>query len=113
MATGGLGVALAGRVLGTAAQEIGTPGPGDLPPVIQAWIAAYNERDHTAMAALYTSDGVYEDVPNNFVARGEEIPTFLAMGEQGLGDVRREITKGFGTSTGAVIEYLFHATNRG
>ena len=65
------------------------------------------------MAALYIADGVYEDVPNNFVARGEEIPAFLALGEQGLGDVRLEITNGFGTSSGAVIEYLFHATNRG
>jgi len=81
--------------------------------VIQAWVDAYNRRDSAAMAALYTADGVYEDVPNNFVARGEEIPAFLATGEQGLGDVRLEIRNGFGTAEGAALEYLFHATNRG
>jgi hypothetical protein len=65
------------------------------------------------MAALYTADGAYEDVPNNFIARGQEIPAFLAMGEYGLGDVHLEITNGFGAAEGAVIEYLFHATNQG
>src|SRR3712207_2256690 len=83
--TGGLGAVLATRVGRTAAQDMGTPDPLALPAAVQTWIDAYNTRDHAAMVELYTADGVYEDVPNAFVARSEEIPAFLAMGEQGLG----------------------------
>ena len=61
-----------------AAQADATPGVAALPAVVQAWVEAYNGRDFAAMAALYAADGVYEDVPNNFAARGDEIPNFLA-----------------------------------
>ncbi len=96
-----------------AAQADATPGVAALPAVVQAWVEAYNGRDFAAMAALYAADGVYEDVPNNFAARGDEIPNFLATAEQGFGDVRVDVTGGFGTDTWAAVEYLFSATNLG
>jgi steroid delta-isomerase-like uncharacterized protein len=107
-----VGTVLAVAGTPTAAQEA-TPGASHLPPVVAAWIAAYQARDPAAMAALYTDDAVFEDVPNNFVARGDEIPAFLATAEQGFSDARVEVRNAFGGPGWGAVEYLFSATNAG
>lgn len=112
--TGGLAMLLGATTARSAqARQPATPTGAILPAIVQTWVNAYNARDHAAMAALYTEDGTYEDVPNNYTAQGAEIAPFLATAEQGLADVRIEVTNGFGTSEGAVVEYLFSATNQG
>jgi steroid delta-isomerase-like uncharacterized protein len=82
-------------------------------PVNQQWLAAYGAHDAAAMAALYTPDAIYEDVPNQFMAKGPEIAKFLATAEQGFADVRLDVRHGFGTDAGAFVEYDYHATNNG
>jgi steroid delta-isomerase-like uncharacterized protein len=110
----GLGAATAtAGVRGTFARAQATPAAESVPPVVEAWIAAYQARDTAAMAALYTDDAVYEDVPNAFIARGDEIPQLLATAEQGFSDVRVEVLNVFGGPGWGAVEYLFSATNAG
>jgi steroid delta-isomerase-like uncharacterized protein len=107
----GFGVAVATRRPGAASQ--GTPGAAGLPQVVRRWVEAYNARDAATMASLYAAHGIFEDVPNGFVARGPEIPGFLEMGERGLADVRLDLRSALHGERWAVIEYEFHATNAG
>ena len=57
----------------------GTPEAKSIPPMLAAWAEAWSSGDPTQMAALYTEDGVYEEVPTGVVARGpDEITAFIA-----------------------------------
>ena len=42
-------------------------------PLIQAWMDAYTSQDPDAYAALYTADGIYEDVPSGQAVQGNHI----------------------------------------
>lgn len=109
----GVGAAVAAMRPGFVAGQAATPDIGAVPPVIAEWIAAYQRRDAAAMAALYAPDAVYEDVPNNFAAHGDQIAGFLATAEQGFSEVRIDVANAFAGDGWAVVEYQFHATNAG
>lgn len=49
---------------GTAAGELRSASA----QLLRSWIDAWNARD--GLAALYSSDGLYEDVPSGYAARG-------------------------------------------
>jgi steroid delta-isomerase-like uncharacterized protein len=49
-------------------------------PLIQAWMNAYSSQDPDAYAALYTPDGIYEDVPSGQAAQGREAIAELVAG---------------------------------
>ena len=44
----------------------------DLPPLFEAWLHTYEVEDAAGFAALYTPDGVYEDVPSGGPAQGRD-----------------------------------------
>ncbi len=111
---GGLAALLAAARVGRiGAHGEGTPAASSAPPVVQAWVDAQNAHDPPAHAALYTPDGVLEDVPNRSAVRGAEIEGFVTGVLRGLGDIRVELRHAFGTDEWAVAEYDFAATNRG
>jgi uncharacterized protein (TIGR02246 family) len=61
------------RIHATGAQEAATPTSAvALPPLFQAWLDTYEVEDAAGFAALYTPDGIYEDVPSGSPARGRE-----------------------------------------
>jgi steroid delta-isomerase-like uncharacterized protein len=52
--------------------------PVAVSPLVQAWMTAYSSQDSDAFAALYTPDGIYEDVPSGQAAQGHEAIAELA-----------------------------------
>ena len=54
--------------------------PVAVSPLVQAWMDAYTSQDPDAYAALYTPDGIYEDVPSGQAAQGHEAIAELAAG---------------------------------
>ena len=57
---GGLGLALAARGLGTAAQDASpAAAPGAIPPLLAEWASAWTAHDADRVLALYAPDGVY------------------------------------------------------
>ena len=54
--------------------------PVAVSPLVQAWMTAYSSQDSDAFAALYTPDGIYEDVPSGQAAQGHEAIAELATG---------------------------------
>jgi steroid delta-isomerase-like uncharacterized protein len=54
--------------------------PVAVSPLVQAWMTAYSSQDSDAFAALYTPDGIYEDVPSGQAVQGREAIAALATG---------------------------------
>lgn len=102
---GGLGI--------TRAQEASPEASAaSLPPLLRAWADAYTAGDAAAVAALYTEDGVYEDVPSGRIARGrEEIAGYLEQSVAQLPGLGVEPTAGYRGEGWAVVEYVFSATD--
>jgi steroid delta-isomerase-like uncharacterized protein len=98
--------------LRTAAQDA-TPGAETtLPPVLQQWFAAAEAGDGDALAALYTDDGVYEDVPTNTVLQSHEaIAEFFNQISALQQDVHADVRAVHPTDDGAVLEYTVSGTD--
>jgi steroid delta-isomerase-like uncharacterized protein len=113
LGAGGLGLALAGRLASAAAQGA-SPTAGAAPAIVQAWIAGWNGPDPAAtVAALYTSDGIYEDVSSGTQSKSGDVRGFLTPFAQGTADLTVELTDAFATSDWAAAEYRFSETNQG
>ena len=99
-----VGSLAAGRLAApTGAQEAT---PGAIPPVLVAWSAAWDTLDPEAVAALYTEDGVFEDVASGTVARGRaEIAAALGQVMAGIAESQNEPVGGFRARDMAVLEY--------
>jgi steroid delta-isomerase-like uncharacterized protein len=86
----------------------GTPDAKSIPPMLAAWAEAWSSGDPTQMAALYTEDGVYEEVPTGVVARGpDEITAFIADTYAAIPDARVTPRRGFQAEDWAVMEADF------
>lgn len=98
---------LAGRAVHTDAQEVSPEAtPTGIPPVLLAWLEGFSAEDPEAFAALYTEDGVFEEVPTGTMARGrDEIAAYMAQIFAGAAESRAEATGGFQAGDRAVMEY--------
>ena len=85
------------------------------PKIIDAWINSfYLATDTTAFAALYTADGIFEDVPSGFkIQSPNNIKCFVEGALKLFGNFKIEILSTFTGQNKAVAEYLFTATNTG
>ena len=82
--------------------------------LVKAWVKAYNEHNAIAQANLYTENGIFEDVPNNFQIKGRSnIQCFQEGNQKIFGDIKLELQHVYGDENFAVAEYLFSATNTG
>ncbi len=87
----------------TTAQEAT---PAAIPPVLVAWSEAWDALDPEAIAALYTEDGVMEDVSAGIMAQGrDEIATAFGEIMAGIAESRNEPVSGFRAGDMAVMEY--------
>lgn len=115
LGTGGLaaaGLALVPDLVAAQASPMATPTA--LPDIISAWVAAWNSADPAGqVAALYTPDGVYEDVPSNTHSKGGDVQGFLTPFVKAVSDIKVTPTDAFATDTWGTLEYLFAATNQG
>lgn len=83
------------------------------PKVIQDWIIG-QQSNPILLANLYTSDGIFEDVPNGFRIQGPTNILCFAQGVQKIfGNIKIELQDVFATGRFAVAEYYFSATNNG
>ena len=105
LAGGGLGLLLAASRLEAQAQE-GTPGA--LPPLIDQWVAAWNAHDPEQMVALYTPDGVYEEIPTSIVAEGPDaIRAFAEANFAFFSDLEVRPQAAFAAEEWAVLQAIF------
>jgi uncharacterized protein (TIGR02246 family) len=89
--------------MSTTAQEAT---PAAIPPVLVAWSEPWDALDAEAIAALYTEDGVMEDVPAGIEARGrDEIAAAFGGVMAGIAESRNEPISGFRAGDMAVMEY--------
>lgn len=114
---GGLAAALvAGGVWrATEAQStLSTATTTIVPPIVQSWIAAWNSTNVAAnLQALYTADGIYEDVPTDRRSQPGAIQNFLAAFVRGLSGIQLQLRDAFGTANWATAEFVFSAVNEG
>ena len=82
--------------------------------LVNAWVKANNQHNPIAQANLYTDNGIFEDVPNNFKIKGKSnIKCFLQGNQKLFGNIKVELQDVFGNENFAVAEYFFSATNTG
>jgi steroid delta-isomerase-like uncharacterized protein len=110
---GGLGVVLHHPVASAAQAATPMASPVALPSLLQQWVAAWNAHDAQAIAALYTPDAVYEDVPSNTASTNGDVAGFLGPFFAVVADVQLTPQHGVATADWAVLEYDFAATNNG
>lgn len=85
------------------------------PKIVEAWINAfYFAEDPVALAALYTNNGIFEDVPSGFkIQSPNNIKCFVQGALELFGNFKIEMLSTFTGQNKAVAEYLFTATNTG
>ncbi len=83
--------------------------------IVETWLETfYVAKDPAALAALYTNDGVFEDVPSGISIEGaNNIKCFVKGALTLFGDFKLEILSAFTGRDYAVAEYFLTATNTG
>jgi len=89
--------------------------------LLQQWAAGWSARDPERVAALYTDDCVYEDVPLGAVSRGKRELTVLgrpfplcglgARPQDAFPDFGIELTAGFVAGDRAAMEWVMSGTH--
>jgi steroid delta-isomerase-like uncharacterized protein len=114
-ASGGVAAALALRGAGGALAQDATPA-GMPPQVVRDWIAAWNSDDPTTnVAALYTADAVYDDVPTGLtnVTLGTDVAGFIRSFLEQISDIDVTLRSGFGSGDWAAAEWTFSISYTG
>jgi steroid delta-isomerase-like uncharacterized protein len=107
----GLGITLSIGA-GVGAQEASPAASVALPPLLQHASETFNSGDAAAVAALYTEDGIHEDVPAGVRTQGrEEITAYVAEVFSQLDDFRFEPVFGRLAGDLAVLEYTLTGTD--
>jgi steroid delta-isomerase-like uncharacterized protein len=84
------------------------------PSIAEAWTAAWNSHQSARVTALFTPDGMYEDLAFGLTAHGtEEIAKFADGFFQAAPDLHIKLVAGFGTTDWAAAEWIFSGTDTG
>jgi steroid delta-isomerase-like uncharacterized protein len=122
LSSGGLATVLLTHRVGMAAAQDASPAASAtaLADLLAAYHAAWNAHDDgSQVAALFTADGTYEDVPAGLVLHGpDEIAGYVAANFAGFPDVTLTTTRtpaglGFGAGTWAAKEWVYAGTYTG
>ena len=103
-------VALTTGVTAAARAQEATPTSGGTPNVVRDWIDAWNSDDPVAnLAALYTADAVYDDVPTGLsnVTTGTDVAGFVLAFVHEISDIDVALRSGFGSDNHAAAEWDF------
>ena len=83
----------------------------DLPPLLAEWAAAVNARDVDQVLALFTEDGVWEEVAIGLAAQGpDEIGAHLDRLFTAVPDITFDVSSGFVAGDRAVVEWTVSGT---
>jgi len=107
-------VLTAGAPLATAAQEASpAAAPAALPPLLEEWLAAFNAGDPDRLLALFTDDGLWEEVAIGLAARGpDEIRAHLEPLFTAAPDIHYTVTSSVVSGDRAVVEWVVSGTYR-
>jgi steroid delta-isomerase-like uncharacterized protein len=85
--------------------------PPPLPAFLARWKAAWAARDSAGYAALFTADGIYEDLAFETINRGAaEIVQFLDVTFAAIPDIAISAIGGFRGDDWAAAEWVFSGT---
>ena len=85
--------------------------PAALPPPLAEWAAAVNSGDVDEVLALFTADGVWEEVAIGLVAQGpDEIGAHLDRLFTAVPDITFDVSSGFVAGERAVVEWTVSGT---
>jgi steroid delta-isomerase-like uncharacterized protein len=98
--------------------SLGSRASADPTDLAQAWTAAWNSHDVNAVAALFTEDALYEDVPTSAVNRGTgQLRAFAQFFLTTVPDLKVELVNSAAQSDlkggHGVIEWIFSGTDQG
>jgi steroid delta-isomerase-like uncharacterized protein len=98
--------------IGTAATyaQDATPSDAAVPRIVHDWVDAWNSDDPvTNLAALYTADAVYDDVPTGLsnVTIGIDVESFVRAFVEQISDIEFVLRSGFGSGSWAAAEWDF------
>lgn len=80
----------------------------------QRWADAWNSHDPDAVAALFTRDALFEDIPFGVVAHGtEEIRAAAVLFFTGVPDLQITVVNSSVRSGDGIIEWVFSGTDQG
>lgn len=120
LATLGIGLAAAGtgRYAAPAAAPpvpaIPPMTPTAVPPIVAHWAAAWETGDGAAMAALFTEDGLYEDLAFEGYSKGrEQTGQWVAITVDTLTEIRAEITGAQEAGDRIGFEWVFSGRQTG
>ncbi len=82
-----------------------------VPPVVEAWMNAWNTGDAKAMRALFAEDGVLQDFAFQAQAEGREgVAAWVDLTLQSIPDTRVEIIEAFGSDERIAVTWVFSGT---
>ena len=86
----------------------------DVERVLDEWAYAWSAHDPDRLVALFTDDGVYEDVTFGVVSRGQaEVRAFAQRIFAGAPDFKLELTVRFVADNRASMEWTMSGTHQG
>jgi steroid delta-isomerase-like uncharacterized protein len=88
--------------------------PMAMPAIVERWAAALNTRSPEQVAALFTDDGIHEDLAFEFVSEGKEgIATFIMITLASVPDSRVELVDAFQAGDRAAAHWIWSGTYTG
>ena len=104
-------LALSPSELVLAREASPAPSPADLPPLLGEWAAAVNSGDVDRVLALFTEDGLWEEVAIGLAARGpDEIGVHLDRLFTAVPDITFDVSSSFMAGDRAVTEWTVSGT---
>jgi steroid delta-isomerase-like uncharacterized protein len=83
-------------------------------PVAQSWIEGWNSHDVNKLAAAFTDDVMYEDVPYGEVNHGTaELKKFATSELEAVPDLKLELVRSSIQGNQGAIEWMFTGTDKG
>jgi steroid delta-isomerase-like uncharacterized protein len=85
-----------------------------LPRIVTRWAAAWNSGSPDRMAALFTADGVYEDLAFQTTFRGPEgVATWVSITTRSIRDARVEVLDAFRRGDRVAVRWTFSGRDTG
>ena len=84
-----------------------------VPPIAQRWMDAWNAKDPAAMQALFTPDGIYEDLAFKISANGQNgVAAWVQISIDHIPDLHGEILDAFQSGDRVAVRWIFSGTPR-
>ncbi len=98
----------------TQATTVATMAPATVPAALQQWTDAFNAHNADKIVAMFTKDGVHEDVATGTLVKGPtQIKAFLQGLFTAVPDGHIDLVNGWVQAGHGVMEWVFSGTDAG